>query len=179
MRTSERGVALIKRWEGIRDGDPTTANLDPYLCPAGIATIGWGHVIVDPETGEQLRGEDGLARARLLFPDGITVHQAEALLLHDIEEREPGLESLLQREPTQGEWDAMMSFAFNVGLDIDEDQIPEGLGDSTLLKLFNAGDRLGAADQFLAWNKARVNGVLQELEGLTRRRQEEREVFLS
>ena len=46
-RDVSKGVDLIKRFEGIEDGDPTTANLDPYICPGGYWTIGWGHAIID------------------------------------------------------------------------------------------------------------------------------------
>src|SRR4051794_31205741 len=47
-------VKLIRSFEGIEDGDPTTANLDPYLCPAGYWTIGWGHVVIGQD-GQMLR----------------------------------------------------------------------------------------------------------------------------
>lgn len=53
----QRTIELIKRFEGIEDGDPTTVNLDPYLCPADYWTIGWGHVVLNPD-GQQLRGEE-------------------------------------------------------------------------------------------------------------------------
>jgi lysozyme len=65
---------------------------------------------------------------------------------------------------------ALVSFAFNAGLG--------NLGQSTLLRKLNAGDRAGAAEQFLVWNKGRVRGVLTELPGLTRRRRAERALFL-
>ena len=48
-------VILIKSYEGIMDGDPSTINLDPYLCPAGYWTIGWGHVVLDQQ-GNQIKG---------------------------------------------------------------------------------------------------------------------------
>lgn len=172
MKTSQQGVDLIKSFEGIRDGDPSTVNLDPYLCPAGIATIGWGHVVT--EHGRPLKGRPGLLRAREMYPDGIDMGMAEMLLRGDLADREPQLEGLLQVPVTQGQFDALMSFAFNVGLDIDDDDIAEGLGDSTLLKKLNAGDVAGAADQFLKWNKA----AGQVLAGLTRRREAERALFL-
>lgn len=59
-----------------------------------------------------------------------------------------------------------MLFAFNVGLDIDADSNAEGFGDSTLLRLFNAGDTAGSSRQFALWNKAAGRPML----GLTRRR---------
>jgi len=39
------GLGIIKKFEGLEDGDPTTVNLDPYVCPGGVWTIGWGHAI--------------------------------------------------------------------------------------------------------------------------------------
>jgi lysozyme len=173
MKTSAPGIELIKAFEGIRDGDPSTVNLDPYLCPANVATIGWGHAVLDSK-GRMLRGREGLDYARRLFPDGITLAMAEELLKADLAEREPDVEGLIQVDVTQGQFDALMSFAFNVGTDIDADLVAEGLGDSTLLKKLNAGNYTGAADEFLKWNKS--GG--QVLVGLTRRRQAERAMFL-
>lgn len=74
---------------------------------------------------------------------------------------------LLRGKPTsQNQFDALVSFAYNVGSDIDTDTIAEGLGDSTLLRKHLAGDYAGAKAQFSAWNKA--GGKV--LNGLTRRR---------
>lgn len=64
----------------------------------------------------------------------------------------------------------LLVFAFNAGLG--------ALGQSTLLRKLNAGDVAGAAEEFLRWDKARVNGVLKPLAGLTRRRRAERALFL-
>ena len=174
MKTSDDGIALIKAFEGIRDGDPSTVNLDPYLCPAGVATIGWGHAIVSP-LGHQLRGRHGLNQARQLYPNGITLEEAEELLRLDLRERERAVESLVKVPISQGQFDALVSFAFNVGTDIDEDDIPEGLGDSTLLTKLNAGDYQGAADEFPKW----VYAAGRKLLGLERRRAAERELFLT
>lgn len=77
---------------------------------------------------------------------------------------------------------AFLSFAWNVGLDDDEDTKAEGLGDSTLLRLYRAGDKHGAALQFYdprtgdsPWDNA---GGVKDIEGLRRRRRAEREMFL-
>ena len=63
-----------------------------------------------------------------------------------------------------------MALVFNIGAG--------NLAASTLLRKVNAGDFAGAAEQFLVWDKARVNGVLQPLPGLTRRRRAERALFM-
>ena len=57
-------IELIKAFEGIPDGDPSTVGLDAYICPAGVWTIGWGHAIMDG--GAQLTGPGNKARARAL-----------------------------------------------------------------------------------------------------------------
>ncbi|MDO9092628.1 MAG: glycoside hydrolase family protein [Rubrivivax sp.] len=164
----QEAVDLIKSFEGIPDGDPSTVNIDAYLCPANVWTIGWGHAIMDG--GVQLKGAAHKARARALFPGGITRNQAEALLRGDLVPRAASVSRLLKVAVNDGQFGALISLVFNVGLG--------NFGASTLLRKLNAGDMAGAADQFLAWDKARVNGVLKALAGLTRRRKAERAMFL-
>ena len=96
-----------------------------------------------------------------------TQAQADARFDRDLARFAAGVERLLRGRPTtQAQFDAMVSFAYNVGLDDDGDGIAEGFGDSTLLRLHKAGDFIGAANQFRLWNKQK--GVV--LAGLTRRR---------
>lgn len=120
-------------------------------------TIGVGH------TGKEV--VPGLAWTSL---------QADRQFETDLHAYENGVNSLLKVEVTQGQFDALVSFAFNVGLDIDTDTIAEGLGDSTLLKLVNAGRFAEAAARFPQWNK----GGGRELAGLTTRRRCEQALFL-
>ena len=164
----QEAIELIKSFEGIPDGDPSTVNIDAYLCPAGIWTIGWGHAIVDG--GVQLKGPANKARARTLYPGGITRQQAEDLLRGDLVPRAASVASLLKQAVNDGQFGALLALVFNIGA--------ANFGASTLLRKLNAGDVQGAADQFMAWDKARVNGVLQALAGLTRRRKAERAMFL-
>ena len=161
-------IELIKAFEGIPDGDPSTVGLDAYICPAGVWTIGWGHAIMDG--GKQLTGPGNKARARALYPGGITRDQAEALLRGDLVPRAASLFSVLKVTLNDGQFGALMALVFNIGAG--------NLAASTLLRKVNAGDFAGAAEQFLVWDKARVNGVLQPLPGLTRRRRAERALFL-
>src|SRR5918994_5079094 len=79
---NDAGLELIKSFEGIPDGDPTTVNIDPYLDPIGIWTIGWGHAI--SVGGKFLRGKEKRKAARDLYPGGITLEQAEQLLRGDL-----------------------------------------------------------------------------------------------
>ena len=164
----QEGIELIKCFEGIPDGNPGTVNIDAYLCPAGVWTIGWGHAIVDG--GAQLKGPANKARARALYPGGITRGQAEALLRGDLIPRAASVSSLVKVGLDDGAFAALTALVFNIGA--------ANLAASTLLRKLNAGDLQGTAEQFLAWDKARVNGVLQPLAGLTRRRRAERAMFL-
>ncbi len=79
---NDAGLNIIKSFEGIMDGDPTTVNLDPYMDPIEIFTIGWGHALRDKE-GRFLRGLGAESKARAQYPGGITLDQAEALLRED------------------------------------------------------------------------------------------------
>lgn len=164
----QEAIELIKCFEGIPDGDPSTVNIDAYLCPAGVWTIGWGHAIVDG--GAQLKGQANKARARALYPGGITRQQAENLLRGDLVPRAASVSSLLKAVVNDAQFGALLALVFNIGA--------ANFGASTLLRKLNAGDAQGAADQFMAWDKARINGVLQALAGLTRRRRAERAMFL-
>lgn len=119
-------------------------------------TIGWGH------TGKDVKAGMTISRER-----------ADELLREDIADFEADVNSLLKVRVTQRQFDALVSFAYNCGSDIDNDTIAEGLGDSTLLKYVNAGKFDAAADEFLKWNRA--NGVV--MLGLKRRRASERALF--
>ncbi len=148
VRISQRGVDLIKRHEGLR--------LQAYRDAVGVVTIGYGHTRT--------------ARIGQVISPG----DAEALLRADLDGFELGVARLVTRPINQSQFDALVSFAFNVGLDIDADRRAEGLGDSTLLALVNAGCDQEAAIEFLKWNKAGGRPLL----GLTRRRLAEAQLFL-
>lgn len=143
MNISAQGVQLVKHFEGLF--------LKAYLCPAGVWTIGYGH------TG--LTHNDGTVKAGRK----ITEAEAEALLFHDLNHFAPSVEKLVKVPLAQHEFDALVSFHFNTG----------GLGKSTLLKKLNAGDRSGAALEFLKWTK----GGGKVLPGLVRRRKAEQYLF--
>jgi lysozyme len=153
MRITELGLDLIKKYESLC--------LTAYLCPANKWTIGWGHVGPDVTPGKH-----------------ITANEAHELLRKDVERFEREVTLLLDGCPTrQHQFDALVVLAFNIGSDVDDDKIPEGLGDSTLLRKHKAGDFAGAAAEFAKWNKARVKGRLTALKGLTKRRAEEARLY--
>lgn len=127
--------------------------LDTYVCPAGKLTIGYGH------TGEDVHAGDR-----------ITELEADALLRKDVHAAETCLNSAIQTPLNQSEADACISFIFNIGCG--------AFRSSTLARYLNAGDFDAAANEFKRWNKARVNGVLTPLPGLTARRKDEEELFV-
>ena len=159
MSISEAGIQLIKSFEGCHN--------QPYKCPAALWTIGFGRVLypdqarlkTDERASYSLRSEHN----RLWNADEI-----DALLEADLLRFSDGVLRLCPAAAdNQCHLDAMVSFAFNVGLG--------NLQSSTLRMKFNRGDHYGAADEFLKWNKA--GGKV--LNGLVRRREAERALFLS
>lgn len=149
MQTSHEGIALIKGFEGCR----LTAYPDPGTGGAPW-TIGYGWT--HPIDGKPVK-------------PGMTIDQetADRLLKTGLVSYENDVLKLVRVKLTKGQFDALVSFAYNAG--------SRALSTSTLLKKLNAGDIKGAADEFLRWNKA--GGKV--LNGLTRRREAERALFLS
>lgn len=150
MTPSKACADFIKSYEKCR--------LTAYMpTPRDRPTIGWG------TTGPDVRM-------------GMTWSQehADARFERDLYDFAAGVTHLLDGAPTsQAQFDALVSFAYNVGLDNDHDGKAEGLGDSTLLRKHKAGDFDGAAAQFPLWNKQA--GVV--LNGLTRRRAAEMRMY--
>ncbi|WP_369521228.1 lysozyme [Escherichia coli] len=146
MQTSEKGIALIKQFEGCK--------LTAYQDSVGVWTIGYGWT--KPVDGKPIRA-------------GMTIKQetAERLLKTGLVSYENDVSRLVKVDLTQGQFDALVSFTYNLGA--------RSLSTSTLLRKLNAEDYAGAADEFLLWNKA--GGKV--LNGLTRRREAERALFLS
>lgn len=127
--------------------------LKAYKCPAGVWTIGWG--TTEPIDG--VKPHEGMV---------ITQKQADELLIKNLKGYENAVNEYVTYSINQNQFDALVSFAYNCG--------NGALKTSTLLKKLNAGDVQGAANEFLRWNKA--NGKV--LNGLTRRREAERKLFL-
>ncbi|HHA1886722.1 lysozyme [Enterobacter sp. OLF] len=146
MQISDKGIALIKQFEGCK--------LTAYQDSVGVWTIGYGWT--QPVDGKPIRV-------------GMMIKQetAERLLKTGLVSCENDVSRLVKVGLTQGQFDALVSFTYNLGA--------RSLSTSTLLRKLNAGDYAGAADEFLRWNKA--GGKV--LNGLTRRREAERALFLS
>jgi len=141
MQTGNKGIELIKHFEG--------CELEAYKCPAGVWTIGYGHI----------KGvHEGMK---------ITEMQAEEMLKSELHEYEGYINDYVTVPLNQNQFDAMVSWVYNLG--------GGNLRASTLLKVLNAGDYDGVPAQMLRWNKA--GGKV--LEGLTRRRQAEADLFVA
>jgi lysozyme len=142
MKTSERGISLIKHFEGFR--------ANPYKCAAGVWTIGYGHT----------------AGVTADAPP-ISEDEAEELLAADIQKFERTVAKLISSNITQAQFDALVSFAFNLG--------GAALQRSTLRQKINRGDHAGATKEFYRW--VRAGGKV--LQGLVLRRSAEANLFMS
>jgi lysozyme len=132
---------FIARFEGLE--------LEAYICPAGVLTIGYGHTGDDVEHG-----------------DVITAEMAMSLLEADMTDAIECVDQYVDVDLDDGQIAALVSFIFNLGCG--------AFKGSTMLKLLNAGQLEKAGEHFKRWNKA--GG--KELSGLTRRREAEAKLFM-
>ena len=138
---------FIKKYEGFEK--------DAYYDPGSLGkpiTIGYGTTVIDG--------------APIAIGQTITEKEAEQYLIEDVSLRVRTVKKLVKVDLTQGEFNALVSFTYNVG--------SGNLESSTLLKLINEESYIAASEQFLRWTKA--SG--KQLKGLLKRRQEEKQVFL-
>jgi lysozyme len=140
VKLSQRGVTFIKQWESCR--------LSAYLDNARVWTIGWGHTGPDVKMGTNW-----------------TQAQADSMFQKDVALYEEAVNRGVQVKLTQNQFDALVSLAYNIGV--------QAFTDSTLLKLLNEGSYNGAADQFPRWDKVHGKPLL----GLQRRRFAEMTLF--
>lgn len=143
MTDLSKALSIIQSFE--------SCALTAYRDIVGVLTIGWGHT-----------GPD-------VWPNGaITQEQADQMLLDDVTRVAKEVEAMLDVDVTDNQFDALVSFAYNVGAG--------ALSSSTLMKRLNAGQNpADVADEFLRWDYA----AGKEVAGLERRRVAERELFLS
>jgi lysozyme len=148
MKLDKKGYDLIKEFEGL--------SLKPYKCSAGIATTGYGSTYY--ENGTRVQMSDA----------PITKQRAEQLLQHTADRFASKVANLIKKPVTQNQFNALVSFAFNVG--------SGALASSTLLKLVNVNPNDPMiAKEFLRWNK--VNKV--PVQGLTNRRIKESTLYFT
>lgn len=134
------GIALIKQFEGF---EPT-----PYRDPAGILSIGYGHVIVPGEAYDE-----------------ITEPQATAIMLRDVELKKTWIAFYIHRLLNDNQYSALISLVYNLGVT----PLTKTLG-----RLLNEGEMAEAADEFPRW----VHAGTKILPGLVKRRAAERALFL-
>ena len=141
MKLDKVGKDFIKNFEGLR--------LTPYLCTGNVPTIGWG-----------------TTKGITLNHPPITREQADQWFDRDIKVFEDAVLRLVKVKLNQNQFNALVSFTYNVGVG--------AFTNSTLLRLLNASDYKGAADQLPRWNRS--GGKVTN--GLVRRRAAERAMFL-
>lgn len=122
--------------------------LTAYRDPGGVLTIGYGHTGPDVHAGQT-----------------ITAARADTLLRADVAEAEAAIHQMVTAHLSQNEFDALASFIYNIGTG--------AFADSTMLRLINAGDFVGAANQFDRW----VYAGSTKLAGLVTRRNAEEALF--
>ncbi len=148
LQTSEQGLAHILDMEGCR--------LKAYQCSADKWTIGAGHA-------------NGVKA-----DDEITIEQTAHYFIEDVKTAENVVKAAITQTPTQGEFDMMVSFVYNLGAG--------NFQRSTLLKKFNAGDKQQACKEYLRWvyvSGKHCNDPLANCSGMVSRRQVEHDVCLN
>ena len=158
MQVSAKTIEMIKHHEGVR--------FKPYQCPAKLWTIGVGHVLY-PNQGKMPIDQRG---AYALHPEdnrAFSKDEVDAILRADLDRFERGVERFCPVPLTQGMFDGLVSFSFNVGLGT--------LQRSTLRQKVLRLDKEGAAEELLKY----CMGGGKVLKGLQNRRIDERRLFLS
>ncbi len=138
---TEDGLRLIRRFEGF--------SAVPYLCPAGYLTVGYGHVVKNPDA----------------FRQPITEDEATEILVLDVEKAEKAVLRLITVPLSDGQFDALVSFTFNLG--------SGALQRSTLRRKINREDHVEVPAEFLRW----VWAGGRKLKGLIRRREAEAALY--
>ena len=127
-------------------------SLKAYQCSAGFWTIGYGHKAVDVFEGRV-----------------IDLAEAELLLESDVGHFARVVEEYVKAPLNNGQFTALVSFVFNLG--------EQRLLHSTMLRKLNDSDYIGVSNEFIRWNKAKIDGKLEVVDGLTKRRNEEKDIF--
>lgn len=154
MRMSEKGRHLLTQWEG--------KEAKVYKDSAGLLTIGVGHLLTKDEIAS---GKILILGIATKYSDGLTDHQIDQLLVQDLAGAEGAVNSGIDAALNQNQFDALVSFVFNVGR--------TAFYNSTLRKLLNLGKYKEVPDQLRRWNRA--GGVV--IPGLSIRRENEIKLF--
>ncbi len=151
MNTGDKkALEIIKFWEGFE--------AKAYKDAAGLWTIGWGTLLED---------KPDLYKRFVTNGETISKEEAESLLNNHVSKDLQAIKELIKVDTTKNQIEALKSFVYNVGIG--------NFKTSTLLKKINAGDKQGAGEEFRKW----IYAGGQKLNGLIKRREEERKLFLS
>lgn len=154
-KINHAGIKLMHDFEGLY--------LTAYQDSAGIWTIGRGTI--------RYKGGKWVKKG-----DVISLEYADELFVFDLQDTEEGVNKLVPANLTDNQYSALVSFAYNVGCDIDTDKIAEGLGDSTLLKKINLNPNdPSIREEFYKWKNAGGKPV----RGLLRRRKAEADLYFT
>lgn len=154
MKISENGLAIVRAFEGCHRAVPGRPGyFKAYVDPVGVLTIGWGHT----------NHHEPKFDASTVWSQA----QCDAVKMKDMAVFERHVEKHAKVPLAQHEFDALVSWSFNTG----------GPASATVWKRVNSGDKAGVPSALAAWNKGTVNGQKVVLNGLTRRRKAEGELF--
>lgn len=165
MKASRKCFEVIKHFESLHDGDLSMIGLQPKMCPAGYWTEGYGALVLDA-SGRKIKGQANKEKA-YQYSKIKTIAQAEAALSSDVKIRENMINGL-RLNLTQGQFDALVSFVYNIGMG--------NLQSSTLLKIIKETPTSPQIrSEFAKWKYA--DGRVQK--GLVLRRKAEADLYFS
>lgn len=163
MKTSQKGIDLIKSFEGLHDGDKNKSGLQPKMDPVGIWTEGYGRVMRDSK-GNFLKGISN----KKIAESSATIHtekEAENALRQDLGVFERIVFQKLKVEVNQNQFDALVSHTYNTG------------GSATLFDLINKKSAKSVIKDWIENRYTTAQGV--KLNGLIRRRKAESDLYFS
>ncbi len=156
MKMSENGRELLSQWEGIKNNE--------YKDAAGLPTIGVGHLLTKEELAS---GQIKINDTPVDFHNGLADQQVMDLLAQDLIRFEDVVNSTVTATLTENQFDALVSFSFNVGTN--------AFKKSTLLRVLNEGQYQEVPNQLRRWVKAGGKTI----QGLVNRRENEIELWNS
>lgn len=163
MKTGRKGIALIKAFESLHDGDSKMIGLQPKMCPAGIWTEGYGRTM----RGKNGKFLKGIVNKEIAFKSASikTESEAEKALLEDLRVYEEIVDKKVTVQLTQNQHDALVSHTYNTG------------GSSTLFSLVN---KKADEKSIRTWFETKyITGGGVVLNGLIRRRKAESNLFFT
>lgn len=148
MDISQRGLDLIKEYESY--------SAEAYLCPEGVPTLGWGSIRWDAKTPVKMG-------------DKCTIEQAENLIRKEVSRIEDAIDAAVRAPLTQGQFDCLCSWGYNVGLGWINGKRKGGA--ATLIRYLNAGHYDKVPSELLKFRRGANSG--KAINGLLNRRKRE------